>query len=195
MRREVIKVGVIGVGAIGTIHCDVIKSFPPKSKLFLGATADTHPLKDSDVTHHLDYKGLLADKTINAVSICTPPNTHYGLAMEALEAGKHVLVEKPPALTLEQVDEMEARAKRSGLVLFTALHAIYSPEVQVAISEMRGAQIDRIAIIYNEDHSRDDPNKWLFDPFQAGGGGVMDSGINAVSVARRIVSGRAVITV
>lgn len=194
--KEVIKVGIIGIGEIGIIHGDVLEESPRGSRIFLGGTAGGNPLKAyPNVTHYPSHERLLAERTVNAVSICTPPNTHYRLTMEALEAGKHALVEKPPALTLEQIQEIEEKAQRSGLVLFTAFHAAYSPEVEVAIQEMRGAQISRIAIKYNEDHSKDNPNKWLFDPHQSGGGGVMDSGINAVSVVRKVVPGEAAIVV
>src|SRR4051794_868899 len=76
-----------------------------------------------------DFEEVLADPTVDAVSIATPPATHYPLAKRALEAGKHVLVEKPLATcAAEAVELMELAASR-GLVLMPGHTFLYSPAV------------------------------------------------------------------
>ena len=62
-----------------------------------------------------DFTRMLAKEKLDFVDICTPPLTHYQLAIQAMEAGLHVLVEKPMATTLSEADEMVAAAKEHGV--------------------------------------------------------------------------------
>ncbi len=76
-----------------------------------------------------DFDEVLDDPSVDAVSIATPPNTHYALVKRALEAGKHVLVEKPLATTSADAEELVELAERSGLVLMPGHTFLYSPAV------------------------------------------------------------------
>jgi predicted dehydrogenase len=76
-----------------------------------------------------DFDEVLADPRVDAVSIVTPPRTHAELAKRALEAGKHVLVEKPLATTAEDARELIAIAQERGLVLMPGHTFVYSPPV------------------------------------------------------------------
>ena len=118
-----IHVGVIGTGWCGGIRAETCRASPLVKGLHvaeiderrLGAIADkTRP--DSATT---DYKKLLARADLDAVMICaTPESTHHPMAKESLLAGKHVLLEKPIALTLAEADELIGIA-RSKQLLFT----------------------------------------------------------------------------
>ena len=63
------------------------------------------------------YEDLLADDALDAIVIATPVPTHYALAKQALEAGKHVFVEKPPAMRVVEMEELIGLAEAGGLVL------------------------------------------------------------------------------
>jgi len=76
-----------------------------------------------------DFDAVLADPSVDAVSIATPPSTHFPLAKRALEAGKHVLVEKPLATTVADAEELVELAERNGLVLMPGHTFLYSPPV------------------------------------------------------------------
>jgi predicted dehydrogenase len=76
-----------------------------------------------------DFDELLADDALDAVVIATPVPTHYELAKKALEAGKHVLVEKPPAMTAAEMDELVALASARDLVLMPGHLLLYHPGV------------------------------------------------------------------
>jgi predicted dehydrogenase len=76
-----------------------------------------------------DFDELLADARVDAVCIATPPRTHYELARKALEAGKHVLVEKPLATTVAHAEELVDLAARKELVLMPGHTFLYSPPV------------------------------------------------------------------
>ena len=76
-----------------------------------------------------DFDDLLRDDALDAVVIATPVPTHYELAKKALEAGKHVLVEKPPAMTAAEMDELVELASGSDLVLMPGHLLLYHPGV------------------------------------------------------------------
>ena len=76
-----------------------------------------------------DFDELLLDASLDAVVIATPPNTHYGLCKQALQAGKHVLVEKPMAKTAAHARELKELADQRGLVIMPGHTFLYSPAV------------------------------------------------------------------
>jgi len=76
-----------------------------------------------------DYGDLLADETLDAIVVATPVPTHYALAKQALEAGKHVMVEKPPAMHAAEMDELVRIAADRDLVLMPGHLLLYHPGV------------------------------------------------------------------
>ena len=77
-----------------------------------------------------EFEEMLADPELDAVVIATPVPTHYALAKQALEAGKHVLVEKPPAMKGAEMDELVALAAERDLVLMPGHLLLYHPGVR-----------------------------------------------------------------
>ncbi|WP_206918140.1 Gfo/Idh/MocA family protein [Alicyclobacillus suci] len=117
------KVAVIGAGAISTRHIEGYLAFPEACKIativdiYLDKAEERVRGYQLDAVASNDYKSILADSSIDVVSICTPPSTHAQLAIDCLMAGKHVLVEKPMAASLEECDAMILAAEKSGKVL------------------------------------------------------------------------------
>ncbi|CAM3183409.1 Gfo/Idh/MocA family oxidoreductase [Paenibacillus lupini] len=118
-----LKVAIIGAGAISRAHIDAYLKFPDRCQVV--AVTDIYVDKaESRISQcqlpgakaYGDYKELL-EQDIDLVSICTPPYTHAELAVEFLRAGKHVLVEKPMASSLEECDAMNQAAEESGKLL------------------------------------------------------------------------------
>lgn len=117
------KVAIIGAGAISTRHIEGYLAFPEACKIaaivdiYLDKAEERVRAYQLDAVASNDYKSILADPSIDVVSICTPPSTHAQLAIDCLMAGKHVLVEKPMAASLEECDAMILAAEKSGKVL------------------------------------------------------------------------------
>jgi predicted dehydrogenase len=114
---EKLKVGVIGVGGMGSIHARIYSEMPDVE---LYAVADTDEKRRREVGQRLgaskifsNYQDLLALEEINMVDICTPDELHLGPVVDALEAKKHIFLEKPLATDLEEarkiVDESQKR--------------------------------------------------------------------------------------
>ena len=186
--KSPIKLGLIGFGNIGRVHFEALTQFP-QTNFKVAAVADlqssdnARSLIGADTEFYADYKQLLSKPEILAVSINTPPSTHYQLVMDALNAGKHVLVEKPPALTVEECQRMIYLANEKGKVLFMAFHARYNPSVEAAKQELTGKNVTGVDVKYAEYAlNYHHPDGWIFNPEIAGGGVLIDSGINALSI-------------
>ena len=101
-----VRFGLIGCGMIARLHAGAIREIPGAE---LGGAFDPVPgrteafMNEQGGKPYPSVEALLADPAIDAVCICTPSGTHAELAVQAAEAGKHVVVEKPMAITLEQL--------------------------------------------------------------------------------------------
>ncbi|HEV2320449.1 MAG TPA: Gfo/Idh/MocA family oxidoreductase [Verrucomicrobiae bacterium] len=99
---------------------------------------------------------LLRDKSVCAAHVLTPTRHHVPAALEALQAGKHVLVEKPVALTVAEIGQLQAAAKKCGRVCMPAHNYIYVPSLKRGrrlISEKKLGRIAALWILYNIYHS------------------------------------------
>jgi predicted dehydrogenase len=91
-----------------------------------------------------DLDAALADPRIEAVAIATPPHTHYNLVRRALEAGKHVMVEKPLARTADEAATLIALAEELDLVMMPGHTFVYSPSVNTVRDLIRGDELGEI---------------------------------------------------
>jgi predicted dehydrogenase len=117
---DTINVGVIGTGWCGGIRAEACAASPYVNELHIAeireARLEEVAAKTRPVTATTDYRTILANEKVNAVLISTTPETtHYPIARESLQAGKHVLLEKPMALELSEADELMALARAKGL--------------------------------------------------------------------------------
>lgn len=118
-----IRVAIIGTGSIANAHLEAYTLFSERCQVV--ALVDSREerasqLKDKfqlDSKFMQDYHELLEDEEVDLVSICTPPHSHASIVIDCLRAGKHVLVEKPMAMSLEECDLMLEAAAESGCIL------------------------------------------------------------------------------
>ena len=146
---EVIKVGVIGVGHLGQHHARIYSELP---QTHLVGVADLDRTRRTEigtrfgVAHFGDYRSLLG--RVDAVSVAVPTLQHREVVLDCLEAGVHVLVEKPIAATPEEGRQMVYRAKRNGLVLHVGHVERFNPVrdlVRDLISNPRFIECHRLA--------------------------------------------------
>lgn len=135
---------------------------------------------------------LQALPDLDAVAICTPPAVRLPLALAALRAGKHVLVEKPPTATLSEFAALTAAAAAAGRTLFATWHSRFNPAVDHVRRILADQDVTRFDIVWKEDVRRWHPGQeWIWRP---GGFGVFDPGINALSILTAILPGPAFVT-
>ena len=121
---------------------------------------------------------------VTAVALCTPPRSRHALALQAIAAGLDILNEKPPAATLAEAQDIAARAKTAGRVLYQSWHSRDAAAVEPARAWLKGKTIRGATITWREDVRVWHPGQeWIWEP----GIGVFDPGINALSVAPAIL--------
>lgn len=129
---------------------------------------------------------LFSAMRVDAVAVNTPPVVRHNLALEALRAGKHVLLEKPPCATLSQLRCLGQVAAQGGLRLQAAWHSQHAPAIGPARAWLSGRLVRRVAVSWCEDARKWHPGqRWIW---RAGGFGVFDPGINALSILVAILS-------
>jgi predicted dehydrogenase len=95
------------------------------------------------------FEDLLADDELAAVVVATPAITHFELSKRALEAGKHVFVEKPPAMRAGEVDDLVAAAEAEGLVLMPGYLLLYHPAVHVVKRLVDSGELGEVFCVYS----------------------------------------------
>lgn len=182
---SVVRLALVGVGKIARDqHLPALA----RSNAF-ELVAAVNP--DGPLTHvstFADMTSMLASGIqIDAVSLCTPPSCRYELARTALEADLHVMLEKPPAASVMEVEDLEQRARQRRLTLFTAWHSREAGAVEPARAWLGQRSIESVRVTWKEDIRVWHPGQhWIL---QAGGMGVFDPGINALSLLTRILPG------
>ncbi len=187
-----LPVAIIGLGHIGKIHIAALQSF---EELQLVAVCDRQKeyenMAPEGVDFYSDFQELLEDDRIDTVIVATPNHTHYYIAMSVLNAGKHLIVEKPAAEGMEELNHLEETAQKNRLLIYYAFHAatafdvlwtvnyLKTPEIQEELGDLTGFTA-RFYDPYLEQgnllkEAEGLQNCWL------------DSGINALSVIGRFL--------
>ncbi|MFK7882517.1 Gfo/Idh/MocA family protein [Roseobacter sp.] len=177
------SLALVGIGKIA--RDQHIPAITGNADFTLSATAS----RNAEVGGIKAYRNLsellLAEPGITCVSLATPPQVRYGDARRALEAGRHVMLEKPPGATLSEVQALERFAVHKGVTLFTTWHSRHAAAVAATRNWLADCKIQRLHIDWKEDVRHWHPGQdWIWE---AGGLGVFDPGINALSVLTAIL--------
>ncbi|MBL4805784.1 MAG: Gfo/Idh/MocA family oxidoreductase [Rhodobacteraceae bacterium] len=177
------KLAIIGVGKIARDqHLPSISDNPD----FTLEAAVSRNANVDGIDNFASLADLLDNRPdIPIVSLCMPPTARFQIAWDALSAGKHVLLEKPPGATLSEVHSLISLAEKNGLTLYATWHSRHAIAVAPAKKWLSTRQIKSLKIIWKEDVRRWHPNQpWIW---QAGNAGVFDPGINALSILTEIM--------
>ena len=178
-----IRIGIVGVGKI--VRDQHLPALAKNPGYRLVAAASRHEKIDG-IPNYPSIEAMLEDVAeLEAVSLCMPPQFRFDAARAALEAGKHVFLEKPPGATVSEVEHLKELAAERGVSLFASWHSRYAPAVEFARTFLTSTTIRSVAINWKEDVRRWHPKQeWIWQP---GGFGVFDPGINALSIATHIL--------
>lgn len=122
---------------------------------------------------------------VNAVALCNTPAERRETALEAIAAGWHLLVEKPPTITPDALAQLALSADAAGISLFTAWHSRFAAAVPAAARLLAGKRIESLEVDWCEDVRKWHPGQaWVWND---GGFGVFDPGINALSILTEIL--------
>jgi len=189
---EKLKLALVGCGAIARYHLDGIQESAPRIQVT--AVVDPDPTRaaayaaETGATAYSSLAEALAHGDFDAVDIMVPHHLHEELALMTFDAGKHLLLEKPMAMTLESTERILAAAKAAQekqpkLVFMVAENAQYWPEIVLAkelIDEGRIGEVirARAAFVMELDpyFFKQDANPWRYDLAKSGGGITIDGG-------------------
>ncbi len=181
-----IRIGIIGYGKIA--EDQHVPSIRNNGRFELAATVSRQGKGAPGIRSFASHHEMLDQmEDLEAVAICTPPSVRYDIARDCIEAGLHILLEKPPGVTLAEVEHLACLAAGREISLFTTWHAQHNPAVTAAAERLAGQSIASMEIVWHEDVRKWHPGQqWIWEP---GGFGVFDPGINALSIAARIFPG------
>jgi D-galactose 1-dehydrogenase len=179
-----IRIAIIGFGKIaGDQHVPAIAG-NPRFELVASSSRSGQGVAQT----FTDWRQLLREVDgLEAVAITTPPSVRHEIASACIEAGLHVLMEKPPTVTLSEVDDLTCQAEAKGVTLYATWHSRHNAAVDAAAEELAGKRIAEMQIVWQEDvHKWHPGQRWIWEP---GGFGVFDPGINAFSIVTKIFPG------
>jgi predicted dehydrogenase len=188
-RDRKLKVGVIGCGEIGKLRAAAIHRV---ESLCLVALSDVEheravavASKYGGAVEH-DWRGLLSRDDVDAVVVSTPPSLHAEMSIEALNAGKHVLCEKPLARTPAECQEMLAAAKASNRFLAAGFNYRFYPSIEKARALLDSGVIGKLDHVrgYSGYSAAEHNHAWIHDAEMVGGGALRDNGIHLIDLIR-----------
>jgi len=168
-------VGVVGCGGFGLF---ALQHFAQVAGVRLVGLAETHreaaqaAVRRFGLPEVMGIDALLRIPELDLVYIATPPFLHYPQAIKALQAGKHVLVEKPTALEVAQADELLAIAREHGLLMATNLMQRYNPLFDIIQGLLKRKPLGELLHAYFENYACDEglpPEHWFWDRSKSGG--------------------------
>ena len=168
-------VGVVGCGGFGLF---ALQHFAQVAGVRLVGLAETHreaaqaAVRRFGLPDVMGIDALLRIPELDLVYIATPPFLHYPQAIKALQAGKHVLVEKPTALEVAQADELLATAREHGLLMATNLMQRYNPLFDIIQGLLKRKPLGELLHAYFENYACDEglpPEHWFWDRSKSGG--------------------------
>jgi UDP-N-acetylglucosamine 3-dehydrogenase len=179
--RLALHLAFLGCGRIADQHARRLASSPAVGLSFAsrdGARAESFRERLGGRKSYTSYAAALEDPTVDAVVITTPTAQHLPLTLAALEAGKHVIVEKPAFLHSSDVDLVEAASASSGRRVFVAENYAYKPLRSVLCDVLLGGEIGEVRYLVINALKQRQPGGWRENEALAGGGALFEGGIH-----------------
>jgi len=194
------RFGLIGCGWAGSLRAAAIARLPG---FRLVAVADTdlgrarRLAASHDAAAESDWRALVGRGDLDALVVATPPSLHAEIGVRALEAGQHVLCEKPLARTPAECRQMLAAAERSGRVLATGFNYRFYPAIakarEIVAAGLIG-ELDHVRGYAGHPGGREFTHPWVHDVDVVGGGALMDNGIHLIDLIRHFLGEVAEVT-
>ncbi|NBD24050.1 Gfo/Idh/MocA family protein [Paenibacillus glycinis] len=182
-----LRVGVVGAGSISGLHLEAYRQCPDAEIAAIcdqnKERAEAAASKYGAERAYADYRELLRDPSIDAVSICTWNDSHAEISIAALEAGKHVLCEKPMCRTVEDAERVQEAVRRSGKVLQVGFVRRYAGSVDVLKRFIDAGELGEIYYAKASCLRRlGNPGGWFSDASRSGGGPLIDLGVHIIDL-------------
>jgi predicted dehydrogenase len=181
-----LRIAVLGTGFIANIHLESYRRFVPEAEIVAvygrslenaGAFAEKHGIP----AFYDDIDALLEKSGAELVDICLPNYLHHEACMKAARKDKHIVMEKPLALTLEEADEMIAECERRGLKLMYAEELCFAPKYERVRALVESGAVGKVYMLKQAEKHSGPHSAWFYKKETAGGGVMMDMGCHALA--------------
>lgn len=185
------RFGIIGCGVIGALHAQTVDSLAPRAELAVVVDAieerATELAAKFDVEASTSVDDLLARDDIDAVTICTPSGAHSDVAVAAIEAGKHVIIEKPLDIRLDAARRVLAAEKKSDRTVMVVSQHRYDVASRIVNDSLQNGKFGRVtsgnAIMpWWRSQGYYDSGDWRGTWALDGGGALMNQGIHTIDL-------------
>lgn len=190
--HQPVRWGILATGRIAGVFAKAVSDVPLQGSVVAVGSRSLESAGRFAADHliakaHGSYEALLADPQVEAVYIGTPHTEHREWSLKAIAAGKHVLCEKPAAMSASDAEEMVKAAKSRGLLWMEAFMYRSHPQTKRIVDFIRRGTLGKVGMVqasfsFRRDY---DPSTRLWDA-KLGGGGIMDVGCYPVSLARLV---------
>lgn len=195
MQNHVFQVGILGCGMIANVHANAVSSLPnaaPRGVADARVESAQQFAQSRGVLCYHDYEEMLSDPLVDVVCICTPSGFHAENAIAALEHGKHVVLEKPMALSTKSADEIIAACQKSGKHLTVISQLRFSKDVlrvKQLLDEGAFGTVSLCSLFMKYYRSKEyyASSPWKGTKRFDGGGALMNQGIHGVDLLEYIV--------
>ncbi|WP_346319182.1 Gfo/Idh/MocA family oxidoreductase [Chitinophaga sp. YIM B06452] len=180
------KVAILGAGFIADIHLESYTRYVPEAEVVAVYTRDAEKAKAFAEKHHIPHHyssldDLFSSAEFDVVDICLPNFLHKDATLKAAAAGKHIIIEKPLAVTLEEADEMIAACEKAGVKLMYAEELCFAPKYERARKLVEEGGVGEVYMLKQSEKHSGPHSDWFYDVNLSGGGVLMDMGCHGIA--------------
>ncbi len=193
------RVAILGCGFISGIHVESYQRFVHDAEVVAVYARDADKGRKFADAHKIpafysDIDQLLAECECEIIDICLPNHLHYEACVKSAQAGKHIIIEKPLALTLEQADEMIAVCKQQNRKLMYAEELCFAPKYERVKALVEAGAFGKLHMIKQAEKHSGPHSRWFYEPEYSGGGVMMDMGCHGLAWMRWVLGGNPKVT-
>lgn len=179
------KIAILGTGFISDIHLESYHRFIPEADVIAVYARNEQKVKAFAEKFGIPVWYTDIDKIINEsgceiVDICLPNFMHAEATIKAANAGKHIIIEKPLAVTLEEADRMIEACKKNNVKLMYAEELCFAPKYERARQLVKEGAVGELFMLKQSEKHSGPHSDWFYDVNLAGGGALMDLGCHAM---------------
>lgn len=179
------KVAILGAGFIADIHMESYHRFIPEAEVIAVYARNAEKAKAFSEKYHIpkwynDIDAIIQNSGCDVVDICLPNYQHATTVFKAADADKHIIIEKPLAITLEEADAMISACNKAGVKLMYAEELCFAPKYERVRQLVKEGAIGEIYMLKQSEKHSGPHTDWFYDINLAGGGVLMDMGCHAI---------------
>jgi myo-inositol 2-dehydrogenase / D-chiro-inositol 1-dehydrogenase len=189
------RVALLGAGFIADIHIESYHRFVPDAEVVAVYTRKPQRARAFARKHGIaqsfsDLEAAITESDCDVVDVCLPNFLHHRAVLSAARAGKHVVVEKPLAMNLEEADEMIGACRTAKRKLCYAEELCFAPKYERVRKLVNEGAIGKIYQMRQCEKHSGPHSDWFYDIKQSGGGAIMDMGCHGIAWFRWMLGGR-----